>query len=78
MPYKRNFQVAITFEIDPMMYELFRRDYTWFDWFASFGGVASLAFTITQCVSHLDDPHMFVTSALISEEQELKLGLEMN
>ena len=46
MPYENNFQVAVTFEIDPMMYEFIRWDYTWFDWFASFGGVASLAFAI--------------------------------
>ena len=46
MPYENNFQVAVTFEIDPMMYEFIRWDYTWFDWFASFGGVASLAYSI--------------------------------
>ena len=71
LPYDNNFQVAVTFEIDPMMQEFIRQDYTWFDWLASFGGVASLAYTIAQYVSYLDDPHMFVTSAMIAQEQEI-------
>ena len=45
--------------------ELFRKEYMLLDWFASVGGVGSIALACAKIFSMIKSPHLFVTSALI-------------
>ena len=68
MPYVIPIQTAITYEMDSVKYDLIRQEYMLLDWFASIGGLVSIALALADMVSRLESPHFFVTSAMIAQE----------
>ena len=70
LPYIREFQVAITYEIDSTLYESHRIEYTYLDWLASIGGFSSILFAVSQAIGALDDAQMQVTSAMLVQEKD--------
>lgn len=69
LPYDNNFKASVTFEIDSTIYNLQRHEFTLIDWLTIVGGVASTITAVIQLFGLLDDPQMFVTSALIADQR---------
>ena len=43
LPYKKkNYQIAITYEIDASKYSIYRIETTYFDWLSAVGGFSSI------------------------------------
>lgn len=72
LPYKRQFQAAVTFEIDPDKHEVRKIEYTLFEYLSAIGGLSSIFMSISQTLGHLDDAQVYVTSAMVSDEDGRK------
>ena len=70
LPYKRQFQVAITYEIDSTEHVSIRIEVTALDWLASIGGLTSALLVCAQAIGALDDAQMQVTSAMLVQEKD--------
>ena len=67
MPYKNNFQTAVTYEVDTTKYVLIRNEFKLLDWAANIGGLISIFLATSQLFHVLESPHYFVTSAMIAQ-----------
>ena len=56
LPYKRQFQTAITYEIDLTLYELIKVEFSAFDWLSAIGGLTSIVAAISQVMGSIEDP----------------------
>lgn len=70
LPYKRQFQAAITFEVNPDQHETRKLEYTVFEYLSAIGGLSSILVTVSQALGNLDDTHVYVTSAMIGHEDD--------
>ena len=72
MGYEETYQLAITYEIEPTMYEQERKDFTFFEWLSGIGGVGFLFRLSNFIVKVLDSPDMFVTDAMLAQSNMLR------
>ena len=66
----------MTYEIDLTKYELIKKDFTLLEFLSGFGGLISIFLAITQVIHLFESPHYFVTSAMMAQEQALKIKQE--
>ena len=70
LPYRRLFQVAVTYEIDSTKYEFFRLEFSFFDWLSSIGGLSSIILAVSTAIGALESPQRYVVSALIGKSKD--------
>lgn len=67
MPYLNLYQISVTYEIDAILYETERSDFTMFEWISNIGGLSFMSSLAAYVVSVADSPDMFVTAAMLDE-----------
>ena len=65
MPYKNLWQVAVTYEVDPTLYDIERSDFTIFEWISNIGGLSFVSSVAAYVVSTADSPDTIVTTAML-------------